>query len=324
MTAAWSTDTGRLSETFWRISPTPMGLGRPAAASSTAPASIVMLAGEPIGTPAAVRLSASVCDAVPPPPASESTPRATPSARCTAPYAAAGASTGSPYVTTIVESPVRLADSIRGAIPSATALDRTDASRLPDASTTGPPPLPAGLYDSRTPDGLSSARLPSRTSARWVELAGMTERACTETPAASPPATDQPAGLPDTSAPLIGSLNSTRISVRETAAAATTEGRWPSASVWLNELAPGDPPGWIVMRPVALGAASAGAQVITCELSSSSCAAVGVRASPSTSSPSKATWTGGVANRTVASPGPVMLADSTASILLSVRFTSSI
>ena len=60
-----------------------------------------------------------------------------PPASVTLAYASLGASTGSLYVTVTSLSPVRLADSMRGAIPSDTPSDRTGASRLPDRSATG-------------------------------------------------------------------------------------------------------------------------------------------------------------------------------------------
>ena len=114
--------------------PSPRRLGG-TAWSSTADAFIVTFPREPRGT-AASPASASTCTAVSLS-ATLDTRWVVPPASVTLAYASLGASTGSLYVTVTSLSSVRLAESMRGAIPSDTPSDRTGASALPDASATG-------------------------------------------------------------------------------------------------------------------------------------------------------------------------------------------
>ena len=237
-----TTDTGLSSRIGPATCPSPRRFGG-AAWSSTADAFIVTFPREPRGT-AASPASVSVCTAVPLP-AAPWTRRTGPAASETLAYASLGAFTGSLYVTITVLSPVRLAFSMRGAIPSDTPSDRTGGSALPDASATG---LPAASYDSSMPDGLSSGRLPLSLSATTFDPSAMASLVATARSRASPPATDQPpAPVPSpASASTTGSLSTMRTVSRtpsdSTAAAPTTEGCCPSAtcrvrlvlpSIWL-------------------------------------------------------------------------------------------
>ena len=78
------------------------------------------------------------------------------------------------------------------------------------------------------PDGLSSARLPSRVSVSVADPADTSERLDTPRMAASSPDIVQ-SPAPDVPAALTGSSKETRISRSETATALSTRGAWPSA-----------------------------------------------------------------------------------------------
>ena len=79
------------------------------------------------------------------------------------------------------------------------------------------------------PDGLSSARSPSRVSVSVADPADTSERLDTSREAASAPDIVQPPA-PDVPAARTGSLSVTRISRSEAATAPATRGAWPSAS----------------------------------------------------------------------------------------------
>ena len=136
------------------------------------------------------------------------------------------------------------------------------------------------------PDGLSSARSPSRVSVSVADPADMSERLDTSRMAASAPDIDQPPG-PAVPVTRTGSSKETRISRSEAASAPVTLGAWPSASACENAVrAPSALPdasatcvSSTLIVPVALAAAVAPLNVIACvaeEVPPESTGAVGV------------------------------------------------
>ena len=171
----------------------------------------------------------------------------------TLPYAPDCAVTSSLYHTVASLPPVMRASSILGAIPSATAISSPagrSSNALPAGSVIGSP----ASYRSAA-SGLSLARpSPPRVRTSSVPGAKMPERSTTALPPESAPDTIQPPAA-DASDALTGSLNATRILLRSNAVALTTEGAWPSRTVWLMPS--------ITIQPVESGLTVAGSQNVT-------------------------------------------------------------
>ena len=280
VTAARSTTIAwRSSSTTVRVAPCPGEL--PDASDRRAQSTVavpVVLRGAP--SPANV----STCTAVPlPDRLVTARPSLVPS---TTAYAESDdAKTGSLYRIVALLGPDTAPDTIRGASPSATLMDRA-AGALPAASAM--PPAAGAAYDSvalgRVPFRLplrvrlSAARPPE---ASWLEA--------TARPLASGPDTDQPA--PPVPCANTVSSNATRIVSPETATLPASEGAWPSSRTATRpppaSAAPSGPDirsASIATMPVALAGAGSPSKEITwtADAGLPPASAAGVRPSPPT------------------------------------------
>ena len=172
------------------------------------------------------------------------------------------------------------------------------------------------------PDGLSSARSPSRVSVSVADPADTSERLDTSREAASAPDIVQPPA-PDVPAARTGSLSVTRISRSEAATAPATRGAWPSASArGCDEEGPRALPAaststvWSMVKvPVAFVAAAAPSNVTVWVAEAAPVGPVGVREPPSVRDRAEyaaGTRVTGSLYTMVRAFGPVTLADRTA------------
>ena len=263
--------------------------------SSALPASSVRDAGTTARVPiasvaAASPISVIVWTGEPPPSSSPETVRVPEGGDRTGDeYAACVPSTFSLYVTVISLSPVILADSTLGGIPSPIATAVTASSSLPAASRTKPPLRRYVMSAS----GLVPVRLAASVRTSSVDPAEMSD--LDNTIGLPAPDTDQPPGPVASVASLTGSSNTTRILAGASAVALSIVGSCPSDSVRFTTPAPNGLPPWsttagpsISIQPVALGAASASSNATVCVRVpfQSACVGDAVRISP----PTKIDW----------------------------------